>query len=205
MVSKDRYELSKEANPIILAALQERIPFLEVSHSDENPDFVSQLDLFGHTDLVAGFGSLKMYNLQNKSRSSKPGYEDICIECLGYKGHTENPDLEQEIPISGAYWYEKEHIWLIPNLKMSDGLSVYLKSRNQVYNFARYYLDIFFSYPGVWDEAMTNAAPIKTDTMHCIYCAYFDPDKFVKMYLNCVAYVVLGASSEADTQEDLQT
>lgn len=192
MVSQDRYELSKEANPIILRTLQERIPFLEVAHSDENPNYVSQLDLLGHTDLVANFGSIKTYNLQNKSRSSKPGYEDICIECLAYKGTVTDPDTKKIIPISGAYYYEEDKVWLVPNLKMADGLSVYMKSRDQVYNFARYYLDILFSYPGVWDEAMTRAKRMDTDIMHCVYCVYFNPDKLVKMYLDCVAYVTLG-------------
>ena len=199
MVSQDRYELSKEANPIILSALQERIPFLEVAHSDENPEYVSQLDLFGHTDLIAGFGSIKMYNLQNKSRSSKPGYEDICIECIAYKGRTKDPDSGTQIPISGAYYYAKDNVWLIPNLKMADGLSVYLKTRGQVYNFARYYLDILFSYPGVWSTAMTGAKQMDTDTMHCVYCVYFNPDEFVSIYLRCVEYVVTGVDLTAAT------
>lgn len=196
MVSDDRYDLSKEANQNIIAALNERIPFLEVSHCDENPNFVSQLDLFGHTDLIVGFGSTKTYNLQNKSRSAKPGYEDICIECVGYKGRVKDPESGKEIPISGAYYYEPEKVWLIPKMEACDGISVYLKSRCQVFNFARYYLDILFSYPGVWDASVTGVKRMDTDTMRCVYCVYFNPDTFVKMYLNCVAYVTSGPNIE---------
>ena len=192
MVSEDRYKLSQEANPIILEALTERIPYLQIAHADENPHYVSQLDLFGNTDLIAGFGSIKTYNMQNKSRSARGGHEDICIECLGYKGRVEDPTRGIEIPISGAFYYEKEKVWLIPNLKTADGLSIYLKSSGQVYNFARYYLDIMFSYPGVWESTMTGAKCMKSSTTQCIYCVYFQVDKFIERYLNCVSYVVKG-------------
>ena len=195
MVSDDRYDLSKEANQNIITALAERVPFLEVAHCDENPKFVSQLDLFGHTDMIVGFGSTKTYNLQNKSRSSKPGYDDICIECIGYKGKVKDPESGQEIPISGAYYYELEKVWLVPKMEACDGISVYLKSRAQGFNFARYYLDILFSYPGVWDAAVTGVKRMDTDTMRCVYCVYFNPEKLVEMYLHCVAYVVCGAAS----------
>jgi hypothetical protein len=201
MVSEDRYDLSKEANQAIQQALNERIPYVEIAHSDENPKFVSQLDLFGHTDLIVGFGSTKTYNLQNKSRSSKPGYNDICIECIAYKGNVTDPDTKTIIPISGAYYYEKDKVWLIPKLAACDGISVYLKNRGQVYNFARYYLDILFSYPGVWDAAMTGAKQMDTDTMRCVYCVYFNPDKFIDLYLHCVTYVVTGEGSGEDSTD----
>ena len=202
MVSDDRYDLSKEANQNIIAALAERVPFLEVAHCDENPKFVSQLDLFGHTDMIVGFGSTKTYNLQNKSRSSKPGYDDICIECIGYKGRVKDPESGQEIPVSGAYYYELEKVWLVPKMEACDGISVYLKSRAQVFNFARYYLDILFSYPGVWDAAVTGVKRMDTDTMRCVYCVYFNPEKLVEMYLHCVAYVVCGPDNIAVSKEN---
>jgi hypothetical protein len=43
---------------------------------------------------------------------------------------------------------------------------------------------------------MTGAKCMNTDTMHCIYCVYFDADRFIETYLNCVAYVVHGGAIE---------
>ena len=192
MVIKSRYELSQEANPAIINALKERIPFFKVTHIDENAEYVSQLDLFGNTDLVTDFGSTKMYNLQNKSRSGKPGYTDICIECIAYKGKVADPDSGKYIPVSGAYYYEPDDCWLVPNLRMADGISIYMKHTGRVLNFARYYLDILFSYNGVWTSCMTGVKKFESDTMHCIYGVYFDTEEFIKLYLNCVAYVVTG-------------
>lgn len=192
MVIQERYELSQKANPAIQEALKERIPFFKASHADENPKYVSQLDLFGNTDLVAEFGSTKTYNLQNKSRSGKPGYTDICIECIAYKGKVSDPDSGNYIPVSGAYYYEPDNCWLIPNLRMADGISIYMQHTGRVLNFSRYYLDILFSYKGVWTSCVTGVQKMDTDTMHCIYCVYFDTEEFIQLYLNCVAYVVCG-------------
>lgn len=182
----NNYELAQLSKRVINATLKDRIPSIQQPfHLDDNPSVISQVDIFAGIDQINAVGT-RLYKCQNKSRNMC--YEEICIECIAYKGHTYSPVTgQQEVPISGGYYYKKEQLWLVPNFKELEVLSIYLPRANFVGIFSRFILDILFSDDIIWKHA-TGIQPIGTDR----YCVFFKYSDFVEEYLHCVIKVVTG-------------
>lgn len=110
------FELAQMSKRVINPTLKDRIPNIQTPfHLDGNPNIISQVDIFSGVDQINAIGT-RLYKCQNKSRNL--AYEELCIECIAYKGHTYSSVTgQEEVPISGGYYYKKDQLWLVPNLK----------------------------------------------------------------------------------------
>lgn len=180
------YELAQLSKRVIDATLKDRIPTIQHPfHLDDDPNVISQVDIFSGVDQINAIGT-KLYKCQNKSRNM--AYEEICIECIAYKGRTYSPVTgKDEVPIAGGYYYKNDQLWLVPNFKEMEVFSIYLPRVNFVGVFFRGVLDILFSDSEIWKTA-TGIQPIGTDR----YCVFFKYQKFVEEYLRCVIKVTTG-------------
>ena len=180
------FELAQMSKRVINSTLKDRIPNIQTPfHLDGNPNIISQVDIFSGVDRINAIGT-RLYKCQNKSRNL--AYEEICIECIAYKGHTYSSVTgQEEVPISGGYYYKKDQLWLVPNFKEMEILSIYLPRVYFVGVFFRGILDILFSDNEIWKNA-TGIQPIGTDR----YCVFFKYSKFVEAYLRCVFKVTTG-------------
>ena len=180
------FGLAQLSKRVIDATLKDRVPAIQQSfHLDDDPNVISQVDLFSGVDQINAVGT-KLYRFQNKSRNM--AYEDLCIECIAYKGRTYSPVTgTDEVPISGGFYYKKERLWLVPNLKELEVLSMYLPRANFVGIFSRFILDILFSDHEIWKNA-SGIQPIGVDR----YCVFFKYSIFVEAYLRCVIRVTTG-------------
>ena len=188
MKNLNNYELAQMSKRVINSTLQERIPsILQPYNVDDNPDVISQLDLFGNIDQFNIIGT-KLYAFQHKSRNL--AYEDICVECIAYRGPTYDPvSGKKEVPISGAFYYKEDKIWLVPNYKQMEVFTAYLPRVNFVGVFSRFILDVLFADGEVWKLA-TGIQCINTDSDR--YCVFFNYKKFVEAYLSCVVKITTG-------------
>lgn len=182
----NNYELAQLSKRVINATLKDRIPNIQQSyHLDDDPNVISQVDLFSGVDQINTVGT-KLYKCQNKSRNL--AYDELCIECIAYKGHTYSTVTgKEEVPISGGYYYKKEKVWLVPNFKEMEVFSAYLPRINFVGIFSRFLLDVLFASGEIWEKA-TGIQPIGTDR----YCVFFKYSIFVEEYLRCVIRVTIG-------------
>lgn len=186
MVQKTQYQLSQRAHNAINTALQKRIPHYQEFRIDNNPNYLSQVDLFGNVDTLITLGGTGVYKNQNKSRDDR---HDICIECRSYRCKTINPDTHAPIPIAGAYYYETAKCWLTPRWGDLDTFTVALPSVGFVGSFNRFYLEILFSKSKTW-ETMTGIHKEGNDTD--TYIVFFDYKTFCRLYLQTVADVMCG-------------
>lgn len=186
MIKNKQYKLSQRAYNTIRKALKARIPYYQEYRVDNNPSYLSQVDLFANTDtlIVVGAG---VYKNQNKSRDNNK--RDICIECRSYRCKTINPVTHKPIPIAGAYWYDIGKCWLTPRWGDIDTLTVALPSVNFVGTYNRFFLEIMFSKTEIW-ESMTGLHREGNDSD--TYLVFFDYKKFCKIYLKTVANVMCG-------------
>ena len=180
------FELAQLSKRVINSTLKDRIPNIQTPfHMDDNPNAISQVDIFSGVDQINAIGT-RLFKFQNKSRNL--AYDEICFECIAYKGHTYSSVTgKDEVPISGAYYYQKDQLWLVPNFKEMEVFSVYLPRANFVGVFFRGILDILFSDGEIWQNA-TGIQPIGTDR----YCVFFKYQKFVEEYLRCAVKVTTG-------------
>lgn len=186
MIKKKQYKLSQRAYNIIRKALKARIPYYQEYRVDNNPNCLSQVDLFANTDTLIILGGTGVYKNQNKSRNSQ---RDICIECRSYRSKTINPVTHKSIPVAGAYWYDTGKCWLTPRWGDIDTLTVALPAVNFVGTYNRFFLEIMFSKNEIW-ESMTGLHREGNDTD--TYLVFFNYKKFCKIYLKTVANVMCG-------------
>ena len=187
MIKTARYKLSQQANRVIKTSLYQRIPFFREFRFDDDPTHISQVDLFGNVDTLITLGSTRVYQNQNKSRIDNR--KDVCVECRSYRGKTINPDNNTVLPVAGAHWYEPGKCWLAPRWGMIDTLTVYLPGPGFVGHFNRYYLDIMFSSPEIW-ESMTGLHKNYNDSD--TFIVFFNYKIFCEIYLRTVTKVTCG-------------
>lgn len=180
------FELARLSKRVIDATIKDRIPKIQQPfHLDDDPKVISQVDMFSGVDQVNVIGT-RLYKFQNKSRNL--AYDELCIECVAYRGHTLSPVTgHEEVPISGGYFFQRDNLWLVPNFKEMEILSVYLPRANFVGLFSRFILDVLFSDTETWKNT-TGIQPIGTDR----YCVFFKYTKFVELYLRSVIKITTG-------------
>ena len=187
MINQRQKEIHQKSEIAITEALQERIPGLQILRVDDNPQMISQADIFGNIDTVLHFGSTRLYVNQNKSRCDNR--KDICFECRSFRGAPESLITGQRVPINGAYWYETGKCWLAPRFEEIDTMTIHLSGCKWTGHFNRYYLDILFSCKDTWSHA-TGFFKLNDDSD--TYIVFFDHKEFVDLYLQTVAYTATG-------------
>ena len=184
----NQIEQSRNTYNIIDETLRHRIPGLSQIRVDDNPESLSQADMFGNIDTILSIGGSERFTMnQNKSRC--PDADTICIECRSFSGLAYNMASDKRTPIAGMHYVETLRRYLTPRFSQIDTITIYMASEFTVFHFHRYFLEILFSKPEIWKHVkkyyITND---RTDTI----VIYIDALKFVKLYIEEVVRVTCG-------------